>query len=48
MPVQANSMLGRTYDCGNKLGYLIANVVYGSIHREIGPSFKSWLKQQAS
>ncbi len=48
MPVQANTMLGRTYDCGNKLGYLIANVVYGRKHADIGPSFQSWLKQQAS
>ena len=27
IPVQANSMQGRTYDCGSRLGYLIANLI---------------------
>jgi UTP--glucose-1-phosphate uridylyltransferase len=46
MPVQANSMQGRTYDCGSKLGYLIANLKYGLNHEEIGPALIDWIKQQ--
>jgi len=46
MPVQANSMQGRTYDCGSKLGYLIASVKYGINHEEIGPGLIDWIKQQ--
>ena len=46
MPVQANSMQGRTYDCGSKLGYLIASVKYGISHEEIGPGLIDWIKQQ--
>ncbi|MEM7565028.1 MAG: UTP--glucose-1-phosphate uridylyltransferase GalU [Pseudomonadota bacterium] len=44
-PMQACSMFGKTYDCGNKLGYLVANVIFGLQHDEIGADFKSWLKQ---
>ena len=46
MPVQANSMQGQTYDCGNKLGYLQANIEYGLNHPEIGAELRTWLKQQ--
>ena len=46
MPVQANSMQGRTYDCGNKLGYLIANIKFGLNHPEIGADLASWIRQQ--
>lgn len=47
LPVQANSMQGRTYDCGSKLGYLIANIKYGLEHPEIGAGLAAWLRQQA-
>jgi UTP--glucose-1-phosphate uridylyltransferase len=46
MPVQANSMQGRTYDCGSKLGYLLANINYGLKHPEIGADLRAWLRQQ--
>ena len=46
MPVQAYSMQGQTCDCGNKLGFLLANVEYGLNHPEIGPGLRAWLKQQ--
>jgi UTP--glucose-1-phosphate uridylyltransferase len=46
MPVQANSMQGRTYDCGNKLGYLVANIKFGLNHPEIGADLASWIRQQ--
>ena len=46
MPVQANKMRGRTFDCGNKLGFLIANVEYGLKHPEIGDGLRDWLRAQ--
>jgi len=46
MPVQANSMQGRTYDCGSKLGYLIANLKYGLADEEIGLALRDWIRQQ--
>jgi len=35
---------GRRYDCGNKLGYLQANVEYGLNHPEIGEDFRGYLQ----
>lgn len=46
MPVQAISMQGLTLDCGNKLGYLAANIKFGMDHPEIGDALKAWLKVQ--
>lgn len=46
MPVQASSMLGRTFDCGNKLGLLTANVFFGLLHPEIGAEFKAWIQRE--
>jgi UTP--glucose-1-phosphate uridylyltransferase len=46
MPVQATSMHGRTYDCGSKLGYLQANIVFGLRHPETGEALAEWLRQQ--
>ncbi len=48
MPVQANSMQGRTYDCGSKLGYLMANVRFGIEHPEIGADLAAWLDSRES
>jgi UTP--glucose-1-phosphate uridylyltransferase len=31
------------YDCGSKLGYLKASVVYGMRHAETGQEFTQWL-----
>jgi UTP--glucose-1-phosphate uridylyltransferase len=44
-PVQAFSMRGTTCDCGNKLGYLIANIRFGLSHPEIGDSLRNWLRE---
>ncbi len=46
--VEASSMHGRTYDCGNKLGYLIANLIFGLAHDEIGESLQTWLDQRGT
>ncbi len=42
--VEAYRMTGKTYDCGNKLGFLEANVAYGLQHPETAEAFKLFLK----
>ncbi len=37
---------GKRYDCGSKLGYLIANVEYALLHPEIGSDFLHYLKKE--
>ncbi|WP_372600578.1 sugar phosphate nucleotidyltransferase, partial [Amphritea sp.] len=41
--VEAYRMTGKTYDCGNKLGFLQANVAYGLQHPETAEAFKQFL-----
>jgi len=38
---------GTRYDCGSKLGYLQATVVFGQRHAEVGPAFSAYLATQA-
>ena len=38
---------GTRYDCGSKLGYLKASVVFGQRHPEIGEAFSDYLKSLA-
>ena len=47
-PVLAYQFAGKRYDCGSKLGYLIATVEYGLQHGELNQDFKKYLKQLAS
>jgi UTP--glucose-1-phosphate uridylyltransferase len=35
---------GTRYDCGSKLGYLQATVVFGQRHAEVGADFDAYLK----
>lgn len=35
---------GQTYDCGSKLGFLMANVAYGLAHDELADDLKTYLK----
>ena len=44
--VQATSLKGKSYDCGNKLGYLIANIKFGLDHPEVSDELKRWIKDQ--
>ncbi|NOR51448.1 MAG: UTP--glucose-1-phosphate uridylyltransferase GalU [Gammaproteobacteria bacterium] len=37
---------GKSYDCGDKLGYLEANVDYALRDKKLGSDFKEWLKQR--
>jgi len=45
-PVEAYRMTGKTYDCGNKLGYLQANIAYGLQHPETAEGLKQFIKAQ--
>ncbi|MDH5646015.1 MAG: UTP--glucose-1-phosphate uridylyltransferase GalU [Candidatus Heimdallarchaeota archaeon] len=39
---------GKRYDCGSKLGYLVANVEYGLKHPELKSEFNQYLKKFSS
>lgn len=40
----AYRFLGKRYDCGDKLGYLQANVEFGLAHPQFGSDFKAYLQ----
>lgn len=42
--VLAYRFSGKRYDCGSKLGYLMATVEMGLIHPELGDRFRAYLK----
>ena len=44
--VEAYQLIGRSHDCGTKIGYLMANVIYGERHSEVGTKFKTFLKER--
>jgi UTP--glucose-1-phosphate uridylyltransferase len=44
--VEAYQLVGRSHDCGTKIGYLMANVIYGERHSDIGSKFKIFLKDR--
>ncbi len=39
-PMKAYSLQGKTYDCGDKLGFLRANIRFGLSHPELGTAFR--------
>jgi UTP--glucose-1-phosphate uridylyltransferase len=43
-PVNAYHIIGRSHDCGNKLGYMQAFVEFGLRDKNLGPAFKAWLR----
>ncbi|WP_423186043.1 UTP--glucose-1-phosphate uridylyltransferase GalU [Alishewanella sp. d11] len=42
-PVNAYHIIGRSHDCGNKLGYMQAFVEFGMRDKVLGPAFSQWL-----
>lgn len=42
--IYAYEFEGKRYDCGDKLGYLKANIIYGLKHPKLGREFKVFLK----
>jgi len=47
-PVFAHEFRGTRYDCGDKLGYLQANIEYGLQHPELGDAFQEYLDNRHS
>ena len=45
--VNAYGMVGKSHDCGNKHGYMQANVEYALRHPELGKEFAKYIKQLA-
>jgi len=45
--VLAYEFEGKRYDCGSKLGFLIATVEHGLLHKELKDEFKAYLKSLA-
>ena len=43
-PVLAYEFEGRRYDCGSKLGFLIATVEHGLLHKELKDDFMTYLR----
>ncbi|MEH8021217.1 MULTISPECIES: UTP--glucose-1-phosphate uridylyltransferase GalU [Rheinheimera] len=43
--VNAYHIVGRSHDCGNKLGYMQAFVEYGLRDINLGPKFQQWLNK---
>ncbi|MGC6342173.1 UTP--glucose-1-phosphate uridylyltransferase GalU [Bisgaard Taxon 45] len=43
--VEAFHMTGKSFDCGDKIGYMQAFVEYGLQHDKLGPQFKAYLQQ---
>jgi len=46
--VLAYEFEGKRYDCGAKLGFLIATVEHGLLHNELKEDFKTYLKELAT
>lgn len=45
--VEAFHMTGKTFDCGDKIGYMEAFVEYGLRHDKLGKEFKTFIKNLA-
>ncbi|WP_395496476.1 UTP--glucose-1-phosphate uridylyltransferase GalU [Arsenophonus endosymbiont of Lipoptena cervi] len=46
-PVEAYHLYGKSYDCGDKLGYMKAFVEYSKKHESLGDEFSAWIKNIA-
>ncbi len=44
VPVEAYHIVGQSFDCGNKLGYMQANMAYALKHADIGTPMRSFTK----
>lgn len=44
--IEAYQLIGRSHDCGTKLGYMTANVIYGTRHNAIGAEFEAFLQDR--
>ncbi|MEY8205453.1 MAG: UTP--glucose-1-phosphate uridylyltransferase, partial [Bermanella sp.] len=44
--VEAYSMIGKSHDCGSKVGYMLANMEYGLRHPEVKDAMAEFIQQQ--
>ncbi len=44
--VEAYSMIGKSHDCGSKVGYMLANMEYGLRHAEVGSAMAEFMKNK--
>lgn len=44
--VEAYQLVGRSHDCGTKIGYLMANVIYAERHADVGKKFTTFMKDR--
>ena len=44
--VEAYSMIGKSHDCGSKVGYMLANMEYGLRHPEVKDAMAEFMQQQ--
>lgn len=45
-PVEAYLMVGKSHDCGDKIGYIKAFMEYGLRHTTVGQPFRQWLQHR--
>ena len=46
--VEAYSMIGKSHDCGSKVGYMLANMEYGLRHPDVKDAMSDFMLQQKS
>jgi len=46
--VEAYSMVGKSHDCGSKVGYMLANMEYGLRHPDVKDAMSDFMLQQKS
>ena len=44
--MEAYQLIGRSHDCGTKIGYMMANVIYAARHDAIGKEFEEFVRQR--
>jgi UTP--glucose-1-phosphate uridylyltransferase len=47
IPLYGHALEGTRHDCGNKLGYVIAQIEMGLLHPDIGADLKKYLKNSS-
>ncbi len=46
--VEAYSMVGKSHDCGSKVGYMLANMEYGLRHSEVGEAMQDFMTNRSA
>jgi len=46
--VEAYSMIGKSHDCGSKIGYMLANMEYGLRHPEVAKAMADFMTKHTA